>query len=122
MAVAALDLLVGEVDGSTEAVGKLFGSTEALGAVFQLTGAQADSFRANLLEMEGAAGTTDEAYDAFVGGLNASGQAWHPCRSATGGSSFPLTVPAASPALRGLLVPVDGPGRLSRATGAPRSR
>lgn len=65
----ALGLIQGEAEDTGVPIEQLFGSVEAGSAVLGLTGANADSFSANLDEMANSAGATDAAYEQMDQGL-----------------------------------------------------
>lgn len=60
--------------GSEEQIAQLFGSSQALQAVLPLMGAAADSFAANLENMQNKAGLVDEAFDRMAGSVRLSNQ------------------------------------------------
>lgn len=71
--VGAMRILQKETGGSTAKFGKLFKSTEALNAVFALTGSQADVFDEKFTKMGVAAGSAEEAFEAYTTGINKTG-------------------------------------------------
>jgi len=64
----ALRLAAGDLDTLTAALG----STEALGAAMALTGANAQTFQADLADVRGAAGATDKAFATMDGTTSAA--------------------------------------------------
>ncbi len=59
----AIELLIGETDGSVEALGKLFSSSEAVEIAMALAGNQSENFAENLEAMANAAGSGQKAMD-----------------------------------------------------------
>lgn len=60
--------------GSTEEMGQLFGNVEALNGVLTLTGTGADKFAETLVDMDNAAGATEEAFEKMTGTVEDGGQ------------------------------------------------
>lgn len=69
----ALNLMADYAADAGIGVNDLFGSVEAGAAALSLTGEGAEAFAANIAEMEGAAGATDEAFETMEQGI---GRSW----------------------------------------------
>jgi len=68
--------LAAQTGGNKEQLAGLWGQVEAGVGVLALTGGQADIFSQRLLDMQGYAGTTDEAFAEVTEGVNEAGFTW----------------------------------------------
>lgn len=71
-----IELITSTAEASGTSLQKYIGSIEGQSLAMALSGPQAEDYAAKLIEMQNAAGTTQEAFDEQTKGQNAAGFAW----------------------------------------------